>query len=163
MPNNNKHTISVLVENEFGVLARVSGMFAARGYNIDSLSVATTLDPKFSHITLVTSGSPEIIEQILKQLNRLIDVVKVQDLTGENFLNRETILAKVKADEKKSPDLLKLIESYGAEKVDSNASSLLLQLTGEGEKVEEFVKKLEPFGILKLIRTGTIAISREED
>jgi acetolactate synthase-1/3 small subunit len=155
-----KHTISVLVENEFGVLARVSGMFAARGYNIDSLSVAPTLDPKVSHITLVTSGSEEIIEQITKQLNRLIDVIEVRDLTGENFVNRQTLLIKVKSSEENRREVLKLVELFKGEVVDSNRNSVILQLTEENEKVESFLKMIEPFGVLELVRTGTIAIPR---
>jgi acetolactate synthase I/III small subunit len=158
-----KHTISVLVENEFGVLARVSGMFAARGYNIDSLSVAPTLDPKISVMTIVTSGSPEIIEQIIKQLNRLIDVIQVRDLTGENFVSRETILVKVKISDKTRPDLLQLAELFRSEVADANKNCMALQFTGEKEKVESFLKLLEPFGVLELIRTGTIAIQRGTD
>ena len=157
-----KHTISVLVENEFGVLARVSGMFAARGYNIDSLSVAPTLDPKVSIMTILTSGSPEIIEQIIKQLNRLIDVIKVQDLTGGNFITRETVLVKVKLSEKARPEILKTADLFKSELVDANKHFLSFQFTGEKEKVESFLKLLEPFGILELIRTGAIAIQRGE-
>jgi len=156
----NKHTISVLVENEFGVLARVSGMFAARGYNIDSLSVAPTLDPKVSHITLETSGSQEIVEQIIKQLNRLIDVIRVQDLTGSEFITRETILVKVKIHEKSRPEVVQVGELAHAELVDADKKTVTFQLTGEKEKVEGFLKLLEPFGVAELVRTGTIAIGR---
>ncbi len=155
-----KHTISVLVENEFGVLARVSGMFAARGYNIDSLSVAPTLDPKVSHITIETRGSDLIIEQILKQLNRLIDVIQVRDLTGSAFINLETLLIRIKRDRSTEAQVLKILESIHAEKVDENAECFIFQITGEKEKVESLLQQLKPLGILELVRTGTLAISR---
>ncbi len=155
-----KHTISVLVENEFGVLARVSGMFAARGYNIDSLSVAPTFDPKVSHMTIVTSGSEEIIEQIIKQLNRLIDVIRVQDLTGESFVNRQTILVKVKNSETVRNEILKMADLFHAEVVDATPKSMVLQFTGENERVDSLLAMLQPYGILELVRTGNIAIQR---
>lgn len=158
----NQHTLSVLVENEFGVLARVAGMFAARGYNIDSLSVAPTLDPKISRMTIVTSGSEGIIEQILKQLNRLIDVVKAQDLTGGSFINVETVLIKIKTAENLKSALLKEIQSFHSEVVEDAPTFLTLQLTGEKEKIESFLKKIESKEILELVRTGTIAIQRGE-
>lgn len=158
----NKHTISVLVQNEFGVLARVSGMFAARGYNIDSLSVAPTLDPMVSHITLETSGSQEIVEQIIKQLNRIIDVIRVQDLTGSQFITRETVLVKVKVNEKNRSDVLKEGDRHHAEPVEENKKSVTFQLTGDKETVESFLRGVEPFGVLELVRTGTIAIPRGE-
>jgi len=158
----NKHTISVLVQNEFGVLARVSGMFAARGYNIDSLSVAPTLDPMISHITMETSGSQEIVEQIIKQLNRLIDVVKVADLTGSQFITRETILVKVRIQEKNRAEVLKTGELFRCEVADAAKKSVTFQLTGEKEQVESFLKLVEPYGVVELVRTGTIAISRGE-
>ena len=158
----NKHTISVLVQNEFGVLARVSGMFAARGYNIDSLSVAPTLDPMVSHITMETSGSQEIVEQIIKQLNRLIDVMRVADLTGSQFITRETILVRVKIQEKNRAEVLKTGELFRCEVADAGKKSVTFQLTGEKEQVESFLKLVEPYGVLELVRTGTIAISRGE-
>ncbi len=157
-----QHTITVLVENEFGVLARVAGMFAARGYNIDSLVVAPTFDPKMSRITLVTTGSELIVEQILKQLNRLIDVVKVQDLTGENFISRETVLLKIKADQNFKVSLLEEIKSFHFEVVEDTSTFITLQLTGEKEKIDSFLKKIPSGGILELVRTGVIAIQRGE-
>ncbi len=155
-----KHTISVQVENEFGVLARVSSMFAARGYNIDSLCVAPTLDPKISHITLVTNGSPQIIEQILKQLNRLVDVIEVRDLTGENFINRETVLITVQKLQTTRDEILKLTETFRGNLVDEAESSLIIQLTEESYQIETFIKQIGKFKILDLARTGTIAVER---
>ncbi len=155
-----KHTISVLVENEFGVLARVSGMFAARGYNIDSLSVAPTTDPRYSRMTILTTGSELIIEQILKRLNRLLDSVKVQDLTGESVISREMILVKVKSNPEAASGITKIAENYGAKVVDQNPTSLTLEYSGEHEKANSFLGDLKPFGILEDVRTGSIAIQR---
>ncbi len=155
-----KHTISVLVENEFGVLARVSGMFAARGYNIDSLSVAPTADPRYSRMTILTTGSELIIEQILKQLNRLLDTVKVQDLTGENFMSREMILVKVKSNPESTSGITKIAENYGAKVVEQNPDFLTLEYSGEHEKVNALLADLKPFKILEDVRTGAIAIQR---
>ncbi len=155
----NKHTISVLVENEFGVLARVAGMFAARGYNIDSLSVAPTFDPRYSHITLVTRGNETIIDQILKQLYRLVDTVKVKDITGENFINCETILVKLEAG--KASDYQKYLDHYGAQVLQEGKKIKIIQYTGAEREVEEFIEELKPHGLLELIRTGTIAMEGE--
>ncbi len=155
-----KHTISVLVENEFGVLARVAGMFAARGYNIDSLSVAPTFDLRYSHITLVTSGNETIIDQILKQLYRLIDTVKVKDLTGENFINRETILLKLEA--ARANDYEKYLSHYGAETLHQTQKIRIVQYTGDQKQVEEFIELFKSHGILELVRTGTIAMEKVE-
>lgn len=155
-----KHTISVLVENEFGVLARVSGMFAARGYNIDSLSVAPTTDPRYSRMTILTSGSELIIEQILKQLNRLLDTVKVQDLTGESFISREMVLVKVKTNPESSQGLLKIAENYGAKIVDQIPECITMEFSGEHETVNAFLAELKPFGVLEDVRTGAVAIQR---
>lgn len=155
-----KHTISVLVENEFGVLARVSGMFAARGYNIDSLSVAPTSDPRYSRMTILTTGSELIIEQILKQLNRLLDAVKVQDLSGENFLNREMVFVKVKTDSVSSPKVITIAERVGAKVVEQGPESMIIEYSAEHEKIDALLTELKPFGILEDVRTGTIAIQR---
>lgn len=155
-----KHTISVLVENEDGVLARVSGMFAARGYNIDSLSVAPTQDPRFSRMTLVTTGSELIIEQILKQLNRLMDTVKGQDFTGENFISREMLLVKVKANADSTPGILEIAKNYSAKVVDQSPEYVTLEFSHEHEKVSALLADLSPFGIIEDVRTGAIAIQR---
>ncbi len=155
-----KHTISVLVENEFGVLARVAGMFAARGYNIDSLSVAPTSDPRYSRMTILTSGSELIIEQILKQLNRLLDTVKVQDLTGESFISREMILVKVKSSTASESGVLTIAENYKAKVVDKSPESITLEYTGEHEKVNSLLSELLPFGVLEDVRTGAVAIQK---
>jgi len=155
-----KHTISVLVENEFGVLARVSSMFAARGYNIDSLSVAPTQDPRMSRMTILTTGSELIIEQILKQLNRLLDTVKVQDLTGESFISREMVLVKLKSNPESAPGLLKIAGNYAAKVVDQGDDYVTLEYSGEHERVNALLADLRPFGILEDVRTGAVAIQR---
>ena len=152
----------MLVENEFGVLARVAGMFAARGYNIDSLSVAPTEDPHISRMTILTTGSELIIEQILKQLHRLIDAVKVQDLTGENFINREILLVKIKTGSGKVEEVLTLAKRYEAKVVDQAPQCITLEYVGENEKVDALLVELKAFGILESVRTGTIAIQRGE-
>ncbi|MBL7686173.1 MAG: acetolactate synthase small subunit [Deltaproteobacteria bacterium] len=158
---NNPHTFSVLVENEFGVLARVASMFAGRGYNIDSLSVAPTLDPKYSLMMIVSTGSDHVIEQILKQLNRLMDVVKAEDLTRADYYGFETILVSVSVSQSEQALVLKVIEDFKATLVHQSDKTLILQLTGESEKVESCLKQLQVFKISKLVRTGTIAIPKE--
>ncbi len=155
------HTISVLVENEFGVLARVAGMFAGRGFNIDALSVAPTPDPKISRMTLITHGNPGIIEQILKQLNRLIDVLKVVDVSSEDCVRRELMLAKVRVGDKNKADLTKLAVEAGGRVVDSSdPRTLILEVVGEHGANEELLKKLQPFEILEVVRTGNIAMQK---
>ncbi|MBF0493260.1 MAG: acetolactate synthase small subunit [Deltaproteobacteria bacterium] len=159
------HTLSVLVENEFGVLARVAGMFAARGYNIDSLSVAPTHDPKYSHMTIVTSGSEEIIEQIKKQLYRLMDTIQVKDLTGSKFLQRETLLVKVNAytvgeETINEKDLGVVIQDFQAKCLDESPRSKTFELTASPEQLAQFLEKLNPFGVIEVVRTGIIAMQK---
>ncbi|MBI1995413.1 MAG: acetolactate synthase small subunit [Deltaproteobacteria bacterium] len=140
-----EHIISVLVENKFGVLARVAGLFSARGYNIESLSVAPTLDPTTSMITIVTVGDDRIIEQIMKQLNKVVEVLKVVDLTETHFLDRE----------------IRIADIFRAKIVDSSSTTYTVEITGDVDKVEALINLLKPLGIKELIRTGRIAISRE--
>lgn len=155
-----KHTLSVLVENEFGVLARVAGMFAARGYNIDSLSVGPTSDPKFSHMTIVTHGNEGIIEQILKQLNRLVDVIKAEDLTAEKFIQRETVLIRVELSSEGRPEILKIVDSFKVSILEKIEQTLTLELTAETQKIDAFLNAIKVHKILQLARTGTIAIPK---
>lgn len=155
-----KHTISVLVENEFGVLTRVAGLFSGRGYNIASLSVAETLDPRLSRMTIVTQGNDAVIEQITKQLNKLVNVVKVQDVTGQNPVNRILALIKVGMNSKNSAELLQAVQALGGEVLDSDSKSCLLEIRGDEEKIKTALGKLDRYGILDFAQTGNIAMQR---
>lgn len=158
-----EHIISILVENKFGVLARVAGLFSARGYNIESLSVAPTLDPETSMITIVTIGDDRIVEQIIKQLNKVVEVLKVTDLTETGHLDRETALIKINTSTKPEhrDEAIRICDIFRAKIVDSSPSTYTIEITGDVEKVEALINLLKPLGIKELIRTGRIAISRE--
>lgn len=163
MPNNSepqKHTIAVLVENRFGVLSRVAGLFSARGYNIESLSVGETLDPTVSRMTLVVRGDAFVIEQVIKQLHKLIDVIKVTDLTEENHVEREMILLKVNAEPTSRAEILRIADIFRAKVVDVTPATYTLEATGDESKVTAIVELLRPFGIQELVRTGKVAIAR---
>jgi acetolactate synthase-1/3 small subunit len=156
-----KHTISVTVENKFGVLARVAGLFSGRGFNIESLSVGETLDPSVSRMTIVTRGDDRIIEQVIKQLRKLVDVIKVSDLTGTNFVDRELILIKVSATEKTKAEILRINEIFRGKIIDVSPGTYTFLITGDQGKVEAFVKLIKPFGIKEIVRTGKVAMARE--
>ncbi|MBI2211206.1 MAG: acetolactate synthase small subunit [Deltaproteobacteria bacterium] len=162
--------ISVLVENKFGVLARVAGLFSARGYNIESLSVAPTLDPTTSMITIVTGGDDRIIEQIMKQLNKVVEVLKVVDMTETSYLDRETALIKVHTETalikvhtrpEHRDEAIRIADIFRAKIVDSSSTTYTIEVTGNVDKVEALINMLKPLGIKELIRTGRIAIPRE--
>jgi acetolactate synthase I/III small subunit len=155
-----RHTISVQVKNEFGVLSRVSSLFSARGFNIESLTVAETLDPQISRMTIVTEGNDQIIEQILKQLRKLIDVIKVADLTGKDFVERELALIKVTAEEKTRAEVLRMVDIFRGKVVDVTAKSYTIEVTGTEDKILAIVRLLKPMGIREIIRTGRVAIPR---
>jgi acetolactate synthase-1/3 small subunit len=157
-----RHTISLLVDNQPGVLSRIAGMFSGRGFNIESLCVAETVDPLVSRITLVTSGDELIVEQINKQLNKLVNVIKVQDLTGTNFVERETALIKVKASPAQKAEILRLVDIFKCKVVDVNTTSYIIEVTGTGEKLEALLKLLKPMGIKEIARTGTSALARNK-
>ena len=157
-----RHTISVLVKNEFGVLSRVSGLFSARGFNIESLTVAPTLDPKFSRMTIVTDGNDQIIEQILKQLRKLIDVLKVSDLTGKPFVERELTLIKVTAEEKTRAEVLRIVDIFRSKVLDVTPRTFTVEVTGTEDKIQAMVHLLRPMGIREIVRTGKVAIPRGE-
>jgi len=157
-----RHTISLLVDNQPGVLSRIAGMFSGRGFNIESLCVAETVDPLVSRITLVTSGDELIIEQINKQLNKLVNVIKVQDLTGTNFVERETALIKVKARLAQKAEILRLVDIFKCKVVDINTTSYIIEVTGTGEKLEALLKLLKPMGVKEIARTGTSALARNK-
>jgi acetolactate synthase-1/3 small subunit len=155
-----KHTISVLVENKFGVLSRVAGLFSARGYNIESLSVGETLDPTVSRMTLVVRGDEFVMEQVTKQLHKLIDVIKVNDLTDEPHVERELILMRVNAEPQHRAEVLRAADIFRAKVVDITPMSFTLEVTGDEEKLDALVELLRPIGIQELVRTGKVAISR---
>jgi len=157
-----RHTISLLVDNQPGVLSRIAGMFSGRGFNIESLCVAETVDPLVSRITLVTSGDELIIEQINKQLNKLVNVIKVQDLTGANFVERETALIKVKAGPAQKAEILRLVDIFKCKVVDVNTTSYIIESTGTREKLEALLRLLKPIGIKEIARTGTSALARNK-
>lgn len=157
-----RHTISLLVDNQPGVLSRIAGMFSGRGFNIESLCVAETVDPLVSRITLVTSGDELIIEQINKQLNKLVNVIKVQDLTGTNFVERETALIKVMARPAQKAEILRLVDIFKCKVVDVNTTSYIIEVTGTGEKLEALLKLLKPMGVKEIARTGTSALARNK-
>jgi len=155
-----KHTISVLVENEFGVLSRVSGLFSGRGFNIESLSVAPTFDASISRITLVTRGDDQILEQITKQLNKLIDTIKVIDFTGQDYVERELALIKVTAEEETRAEVLRIVDIFRAKVVDVTPRSYTVEITGAPAKVDAFVDLLQPMGIKELVRSGPVVLGR---
>lgn len=156
-----RHTISLLVENKFGVLSRISGLFSGRGYNIESLSVGETIDPQISVMTIVTSGDDQIIEQITKQLNKLIDVIKVVDMTEFDHVEREMVLIKVAPRHEDKAEILRLTEIFRGRVVDSSLKTYTVEVTGDEKKLSAFIELLKPMGIKEFVRTGKIAIARE--
>ena len=155
-----RHTFAVLVENQFGVLGRITGLFSARGFNIESLSVAETDDPSVSRITLVTAGDDMILEQVNKQLNRLIDVIKVTDLSEESHVDREMVLIKVNTEDFRRPEVFRIAEIFRAKIVDVTAKTYVLEVTGDEGKIRAVIDLLKPLGIKEMVRTGKIAIGR---
>jgi acetolactate synthase-1/3 small subunit len=156
-----KHVLSVLVENKFGVLARISGLIAGRGFNIDSLAVGETEDPTASRMTMVVDGDEKTIEQVKKQLNRLIDVITVQDLTQEEHLDLELILCRVSVSPKTRSELVEIAETLKAEVADVGVKTLTILLVGDPAKVKTLLELVRPYGIKEIVRTGRIALSRD--
>jgi acetolactate synthase-1/3 small subunit len=155
-----RHTISVLVENRFGVLTRVAGLFSGRGYNIDSLNVAPTHDATASRMTIVTRGDDTTLEQIVKQLQKLPDVIEVRDFREGEYVDRELVLVKVKVDSTTRAEVMQITDIFRAKIVDVQPKSLTIEVTGDENKVEKFIELMEPFGILDLTRTGRVAMPR---
>lgn len=155
-----KHTISVLVENEFGVLSRISGLFSGRGFNIESLSVAPTLEPNTSRMTIVTRGDDRILEQINKQLNKLISTIKVVDFTGEDFVERELALIKVTTETEQRAEVLRIVDIFRAKVVDVTARSYTVEVTGAPAKIDAILELLRPMGIKEIVRSGPVVIGR---
>jgi acetolactate synthase-1/3 small subunit len=154
------HTISVLVENEFGVLSRVAGLFSGRGFNIASLSVAPTLDPSVSRMTIVTSGDEQILEQINKQLNKLINTIKVIDFTGQDYVERELVLIKVNAEEETRAEVLRIADIFRAKVVDVTPRTYTIEITGAPTKIDAIIELLRPMGIKELVRSGPVVLGR---
>ena len=155
-----RHIISLLMENESGALSRVSGLFSARGYNIESLTVAPTEDATLSRMTIVTSGSDEIIEQIIKQLNKLIDVVKVLDLNDGRFIERELMIVKVKANAQYRDEMKRMCDIFRGRIIDVSDSSFTIEITGSSSKLDAYIESIDKAAILETVRTGASGIGR---
>jgi acetolactate synthase-1/3 small subunit len=155
-----QHTISVLVVNQSGVLSRISGLFSGRGFNIESLNVAETNEPGISRMTIITLGDDKKIEQITKQLNKLIDVIKVVDLTEEHFVDRELILVKMNAEPRVREEILRIVDIFRAKVIDVSPDNYTVEITGDEGKIKGFLELLKPLGIKEIVRSGRIAISR---
>ena len=156
-----KHIFTMLVDNEPGVLSRVAGLFSGRGFNIDSLVVAETMDPKVSRITIASKADPPVIEQIAKQLNKLINVIKIRDLTGPEAVKREMALICVNAKSENRAEILRIADIFRCKIVDVGLEHYIIEVTGDGEKVAALLKLLKPMGIKKIARTGPLALIRE--
>jgi len=155
-----KHILSTLVQNKPGVLAHVAGMFAARAFNIDSLAVGRTEDPSLSRMTIVVVGDDRVVEQVRKQLDKIISVVKVQDFVGQDVVARDLMLISVACTPEKRPELLALIEMFTAKVVDIGPKFVMVEVCGPESKIEAFVESCRPYGIKNVVRTGTVAMSR---
>ncbi|HEY0457038.1 MAG TPA: acetolactate synthase small subunit [Verrucomicrobiae bacterium] len=156
-----RHTISVLVENKFGVLTRVTGLFSGRGYNIDTLNVGPTHDPHTSRMTIVTIGDDSTLEQIVKQLKKLVDVLEVQDFRDGEYIDRELVLVKVNVDSSTRAEVMQITDIFRAKIVDVQPKSLTIEITGNESKVEKFLQLMRTFGVLELTRTGKAALPRK--
>jgi acetolactate synthase I/III small subunit len=155
-----RHVVSILVENEAGALSRIAGLFSARGYNIESLTVAPTEDASMSRMTVVTSGSDEVIEQITKQLNKLVEVVKVVDLSEAEHIERELMLIKVRAGAREREDMKRMADIFRGRVVDVSDNTYTIELTGHGAKLDAFIQALDQSAILETVRTGASGIGR---
>jgi acetolactate synthase-1/3 small subunit len=157
-----RNILSILVDNEPGVLSRIAGLFSGRGFNIESLCVAETTDPLISRITLVTVGDMSIVEQIKKQLNKLINVIKVMDFTGIAFVQREMALIKVRAKPEHRAEILRMVDIFRSRVIDVSSKYYIVEITGDEDKVSAFLNLLNPMGIKEIARTGAIALAREK-
>lgn len=157
-----RHILSLLLENEAGALSRVSGLFSARGFNIESLTVAPTEDPTVSRMTLVTSGSDQIIEQITKHLNKLVDVIKVVDLSESRHIERELLLIKLEAKNAGREEIKRLVDIFRGRIIDVTDSTYTIEMTGDGDKLDAFIETLDEKSILEVVRSGISGISRGE-
>jgi len=155
-----KTILSVLVENHPGVLSRVAGLFSRRGFNIDSLAVGTTENPEISRMTIVVDGDEYVVEQVKKQLNKLVDVIKVSKISSDDSVSRELVLIKVDAEPKTRSEIIQIAEIFRANIVDVSRKSMIIELTGDKDKINAFEELIRPFGIKELVRTGLIAMNR---
>jgi acetolactate synthase-1/3 small subunit len=155
-----RHVLSALVQNRPGVLAHISGMLASRGFNIDSLAVGETEDPQLSRVTFVVHGDDAELEQVRKQLDKLITVVAVQDISSEDFVERDLMLIKVKGSQQQRTEIVLLVEMFRGRVVDISAENLMIEISGQERKIEAFIELMRPYGILELARTGRIALVR---
>ena len=155
-----KHTLAILVENKSGVLFRVASLFSRRGYNIDSLAVGVTEDPQISRMTIVVHGDDHVLEQVTKQLNKLIDVIKVLDIGGDEAVERELALIKVSADVTNRAEIIQIADIFRARIVDVAPRSMIVEVTGDESKIQAIEKLLRQFGIKEMVRTGKIALVR---
>lgn len=156
-----RHTISVLVENKFGVLTRIAGLFSGRGYNIDTLNVAPTQDAATSRMTIVTRGDDATVDQIVKQLNKLVDIIEVHDFREGEYVDRELVLVRVSVDSASRSEIMQIADIFRAKIVDVQPKSLTIEITGDESKVEKFIDLMKTFGITDLTRTGKIALPRK--
>ncbi|MBM3824128.1 MAG: acetolactate synthase small subunit [Verrucomicrobia bacterium] len=156
-----RHTISILVENKFGVLTRVAGLFSGRGYNIDSLNVAPTETPHTSRMTIVTRGDDATLDQVVKQLNKLVDVLEVRDFREGEYVDRELVLVRVKTDSRSRAEVMQITDIFRAKIVSVEPRSLTIEVTGEEGKVEKFLELMRQFGIVDLTRSGKVALPRK--
>lgn len=154
------HILSIVVENESGVLTRVAGLFSARGYNIDSICVAKTIEKNESKMIITTSGDPHILEQITKQLNRLINVIKVQELTDEDSVVRQTVLVKINADETTKAEIMRIKDIFNGRIIDISKNSYTMEVTGTERKIDSLIELLRPLGIKDIVKSGTVALQR---
>jgi len=157
-----RHTISVLVENKFGVLTRIAGMFSGRGFNIDTLNVGPTLDPSTSRMTIVVRGDDTVLEQVTKQLNKLIDVIDIQDFRDDEYVDRELLLLRVHVTSKTRADVMQICDIFRAKIIDVQHKNVSIEITGNESKIGKFLMLMEPFGIVDLTRTGKVALSRKQ-
>lgn len=156
-----KHTISVTLQNQPGVLSRVTGLFSGRGFNIESLCVAETLDPGVSCLTIVSRGDDAILEQITKQLNKLINVIKVTDVSESEYVEREMVIVRVNAEAHTRAEVLRIVDIFRGKVVDVSTRSYAIELTGNASKIKAVIDLLRPLGIKEIVRTGTIAMARQ--
>jgi acetolactate synthase-1/3 small subunit len=155
-----RHTLSVLVENRFGVLTRVAGMFSGRGFNIDTLNVAPTIDPSMSRMTIVVRGDDKVLEQVTKQTEKLVDVIKVDDFRDDEFVDRELVLMRVNVTAQTRSEVLQICDVFRAKIIDVRLDKLVIEITGNESKVSKFIELMQNYGIADITRTGKVALSR---
>ncbi len=158
-----RHTLSVLVENKFGVLTRIAGMFSGRGFNIDTLNVGPTLDPSTSRMTIVVRGDDSVLDQVTKQLRKLVDVIELQDFNENQSVDRELVLLRVSVNPQSRAEVMQLCDIFRAKIIDVQRHNISIEVTGDESKISKFIFLMEPFGISDLTRTGKIALARRDE